>query len=132
MSGAASPADSSPPAAVPAAPATEPTTAPPDPLSVRLSAGVPRLLTGLAHEPTLGLHVICNHVRTAAVPGMVGVRRALDGRAGAMRDSALDASYAADALAQHRAAALPALAAAQNALTRATQRLEQTVASRRK
>jgi hypothetical protein len=90
-------------------PPSEPAQAP-DPLAVRLSASIPRLLTGLAHEPSLGLHVVANHARAAAVPALVGVRRTLDARSKRMRDSAVDAAYAADALQQCQTACLPALA----------------------
>jgi BLOC-1-related complex sub-unit 8 len=98
----------------------------PDALSSRLSSTLPRLLTGLAHEPSVGLHVISTHARGAAVPTLVGVRRTLDARAARLAAAAMDAQYAVDALTQHREAALPALASVRALLDDALGELDET------
>lgn len=81
---------------------------PPD-LAARLSTSLPSLLTNLAHEPSLGLHVVASHARAAAVPTLVATRRTLQTRSSTMRDRAVDAHYAVDALREWRTSALPAL-----------------------
>jgi hypothetical protein len=84
-----------------------------------LASSIPRLLTSLAHQPSEGFCAIANHAQAAAVPSLVGIRNSLDDRTERLAASALDAKFAADALREHREAAIPALKAVEMSLVKA-------------
>jgi hypothetical protein len=84
----------------------------------------PRLLAGLAHPPSDGLHAIARHAQSAAVPALVGVQRTLDERSSGLAAKSLDAQYAAESLREHRDTAIPALRSVSVNLTKALEALE--------
>lgn len=63
-----------------------------------LSQKIPHLLVHLAKEPSLGLHFVCAHAKTRAVPTLVQLRTTLRKRTVEAGDMALDAKFTADSL----------------------------------
>jgi hypothetical protein len=80
-------------------------------LLARLSFAIPRVLTGVVRQLSEALYAIAKHAKSAAVPSLVDVRRALDDRSGRLAATALDAKFAAESLREHRKIAIPALKA---------------------
>ncbi len=63
-----------------------------------LSQKIPQLLVHLAKEPSLGLHFVCAHAKTRAVPALVQLRATLRKRTTEAGDMALDSKFAAESL----------------------------------
>jgi hypothetical protein len=93
-------------------------------LQTRLSFEIPRLLMGIVRQPSEAFYAIANHAKSAAVPCLVDVRRALDNRSERLAATALDAKFAAESLREHRKSAIPALKAVSSSLNTAREALE--------